>query len=234
MRATAAVTKELRCAKDAARVGHCRVLSDAISRASCEVDALVQEAGALRAAWSFDPRAYLNEGGFSAEVTAVASAAGIRIEEFGERLVAFPSVIRVCPDLAAVEIDGRRETGLRPANIVAAVGASRKRARQFRAEAFLEALEIAYLRLSPDPPDGRIVRLVEIWELFTLLPGSAREYSQAEFARDLNLLDESGVTMTRAGHRIAFAASSGTRGDASLTGIDRNGRPHLYWGVSFS
>jgi len=234
VRAAAALTKELRSARDAARVGHCRGLADAISRASSEVDSLVTEVETLRATWAFDARAYLNDGGFTAEVTAAASAAGIRIEPLGERLVAFPSVIRVCPDLVAVEIDGRRETGLRPANIVAALGVSRKRARQFRADAFLEALETAYLRLSPDPPDGRILRLADVWELLTLLPGRAREYSQAEFARDLNLLDESGVTVSRAGRRMTFAGSSGTRGDASLTGIDRNGRPHLYWGVSFS
>ena len=234
MRSAAALARELRSAKDAARVGHCRGLTDAISRASSGVDALVGKVQALRASWSFDPTAYLGEGHFSAEVKAAASSVGIRTELFGERLVAFPSVIRVRPELAAVEIDGRRETGLRAANIIAALGTSRKRVTRFRAEPFLEALESAYLRLSPERMEGRIVRLTDIWQLFTLLPGSASEYSPAEFGRDLNLLDESGLSITRAGRRLAFAASSGSRVDSTFTGIDRNGRPHLYWGVSFS
>ena len=170
-------------------------------------------------------------GSFAAEVTAAASSAGIRIEPSGERLVAFPSIIRVHPDQGAVEIDGRRETGIRPTNIVAALTSSQKRASRFSAETFLAAVESAYLRLAPGPADGRIVRLAQIWELFTLRPGSAGDYSLAEFD-DLNLLDESGLTVTRAGRRLIFAASSGGRDDSTLTGIDRNGRPHIYWGVA--
>ncbi len=234
MPAATALVKDLRAAKDAARVGHCRLVAEAIGRASSRVDGVLGEVRSLGQSWSFDVSTYLGEGSFTAEITAAAAAAGIGIEPRGERLVAFPTVIRVRPDLAAVEIDGRRETGLRPANIVAVLAACQKRASHFRAETFLEALETAYLRLMPGLADGRIIRLAEIWQLFTLLPGSAGEYSIVEFGRDLNLLDESGLTLTRAGRQIAFAASSGTRDNATVVGIDRNGRPHHYWGVSFS
>jgi hypothetical protein len=104
-----------------------------------------------------------------------------------------------------------------------------------RAAAFLDALETAYFHLTtmrPGPPP--IVRLVAIWDLLTLRPGSSSEYTKADFARDLTLLDESGVTMTTAGRLIRFSASSGTRTDGVLTAVGRDGRPHIYWGVSFS
>ena len=234
LRVAAAVTKDLRSARDAGRVGHCRGLTEAIGRACSDADSLAREVETLRASWTFDAASYLRLGSFAAEVTAAASSAGIRIEPSGERLVAFPSIMRVHPDQGAVEIDGRRETGIRPTNIVAALTSSRKRASRFSAETFLAALESAYLRLAPGPADGRIVRLAQIWELFTLRPGSAGDYSLAEFGRDLNLLDESGLTVTRAGRRLIFAASSGGRDDSTLTGIDRNGRIHIYWGVAFS
>lgn len=106
---------------------------------------------------------------------------------------------------------------------------------RFGAPAFLDAIESAYRCLTnANPGPARVVRLVDVWELLTLRPGSRSEYSKAEFGRDLNLLDESGVTVTSAGRVIRFLASSGTRTDSALTTIGRDGRPHVYWGVSFS
>jgi hypothetical protein len=143
--------------------------------------------------------------------------------------------VRVHPDLAAVDIDGRRDYGIRPSRIVSALVAARDKATRFRAPPFLDAIEAAYLHLTSRSA-GRtpVVRLVDIWELLTLRPGSGCEYSKAEFGRDLNLLDESGVTLTAAGRTIRFSASSGTRTDAALSTVGRDGRPHIYWGVSFS
>ena len=91
-----------------------------------------------------------------------------------------------------------------------ALRSARERASRFRAAAFLDALEAAYLCLSrPVPGPGRVVRLVDIWELLPLRPGTGNDYSKVEFGRDLSLLDESGVTVTRAGRTIRFSASSG-------------------------
>jgi hypothetical protein len=70
--------------------------------------------------------------------------------------------------------------------------------------------------------------------VITLLPGSAREYSRPEFARDLYLLDQSGVTTTKAGRTLRWHASSGTRGAGILTTVARSGQQQRYWGVSFS
>src|SRR5437879_1747459 len=58
---------------------------------------------------------------------------------------------------------------------------------------------------------GIAERLVDIYGLLTLLPGQTREYSRQEFARDIYLLDRSGLTVTRDEQVVSFPASTGTR-----------------------
>ena len=47
--------------------------------------------------------------------------------------------------------------------------------------------------------------------MFTGLPGSKSSYSLLDFARDLYNLEASEVTEVRAGARVSFPASTGTR-----------------------
>jgi hypothetical protein len=71
--------------------------------------------------------------------------------------------------------------------------------------------------------------------VLTLLPGQGREYTKQEFARDLYLLDQSGVPLTsRGGHRLRWSASTGTKGAGVLTTVARGGQQQRYWGISFS
>jgi hypothetical protein len=76
---------------------------------------------------------------------------------------------------------------------------------------------------------------LEIYRLLTLLPGQAKEYSRQEFARDVYLLDKSGVTKTKKNFVIRLPASTGTR---STTGtirvITREGKDKPYYGISFT
>jgi hypothetical protein len=229
------VNKRLREARDAARSGNCKALNGAIDSATSGTKDLIGVVDALRSEWSLDVTEYLSGGHFAAEVTAVASSAGIRVLSEGDRLISYPTVVRVRPELSSVEIDGHRHAGLRPSGIVAALQRARTRAGYFQASPFLEALEAAYLTSTMGgPPVGQVVRLVTLWDLFTLRPGSERDYSKAEFGRDLNLLDESGLTVTRACRTMAFAASSGPRIDGGITAVGRDGEMHIYWGVAFS
>jgi hypothetical protein len=74
-----------------------------------------------------------------------------------------------------------------------------------------------------------------VWSILTLLPGQAREYTKQEFARDLYLLDQSGVTSTpRSGRQLRWSASTGTKGSGVLTTVARSGQQQRYWGVSFT
>jgi hypothetical protein len=70
--------------------------------------------------------------------------------------------------------------------------------------------------------------------VLTLLPGQAKEYTRPEFARDLYLLDQSGIRQTKDGRMLRWHASSGTRSAGVLTTVARTGQQQRYWGVSFS
>ncbi|HMQ28142.1 MAG TPA: hypothetical protein PKA98_19290, partial [Acidimicrobiales bacterium] len=81
---------------------------------------------------------------------------------------------------------------------------------------------------------GATVKLADVYRVLTVLPGSARDYSKPEFARDLYLLDQSGVTTTRDGRVLSLPASALTRGSGVLTTVTRGGQEKVYAGISFA
>ncbi|MDE3076239.1 MAG: hypothetical protein KGJ86_12495, partial [Chloroflexota bacterium] len=98
---------------------------------------------------------------------------------------------------------------------------------RFKPGDFLEALRRAYLVVA-DQRSGRlasspVVPLLDLYSLLTMLPGQDREYSRQEFARDVYLLDQSGANTTKQLDRIAFHASTGTRGGRTLTVVTQSG-----------
>jgi len=156
--------------------------------------------------------------------------------EEDDRLLCYPSIIRVVPGDALVEIDRRRERRLRPSTLIGLLSAAQQRPPRFRAAQFLESLATGYehvvARLDKKP--DAVVRLVDIWAMLTLLPGQAKEYTRPEFARDLYLLDQSSERVTKAGRALRWHASSGTRTAGVLTTVARTGQQQRYWGVSFT
>ena len=98
-------------------------------------------------------------------------------------------------------------------------------------------LRSAYeLRVAADDKhDDAVVRLVDIWTVLTMMPGQRTQYSRQEFARDLYLLDQSGVTRSERNPRaLRWAASTGTKGAGVLTTVARNGQEQRYWGIYFT
>lgn len=70
--------------------------------------------------------------------------------------------------------------------------------------------------------------------MLTLLPGQGREYTRQEFARDLYLLDQSGVTEVK-GRTMRLPASTLTKKTTKvLSTVTKDGRQKLYSGISFS
>ena len=69
--------------------------------------------------------------------------------------------------------------------------------------------------------------------MLTVLPGQSAAYSQQEFARDIYLLDESGVDRTKDGLRMTLPASSGARTSSTLATVMRNGELKIYYGIAF-
>lgn len=141
-------------------------------------------------------------------------------------------------DLVAV-IDKTRDKHLRPTVLVEHLQRLQAQPVRFRSDAFLESLSQAYAVAGRDRTrkgrgEGSVISLAEIYELLTLLPGQSREYSRHEFARDLYLLDESGVRATRSGRAVHLHPARGTEPERRVFAtVAQDGRLLRYFGLSF-
>ena len=237
LKAAAAATRELRRARVGAKNGQVRDLRKALHAAHATASGLADEVRAVDAGFDFDENEYLASGAYTKELLAAAAAAGVAMYEEDERLLCYPSLLRVLPGDAVVDIDRVRERRLRPSVLVGLLAAGQERAPRFKPEAFLDSLRGGYeLVVARDGKTAEgVVRLVDVWAVLTMLPGQAREYTKQEFARDLYLLDQSGVTRTaRSSRQLRWSASTGTKGTGVLTTVARSGQQQRYWGVSFS
>jgi len=236
LRAAGGVATALRRLQRAAKSGALRELRSSIEGADRAMGVLRQQFANAKDGWSFDEEPYFSEGGYVQEVLDIARRRGISIFERDERLYCYPALVRVAPSERAVFIDKKREVRVRPSVLVAHLQDLQRRPPRFRPEAFLAALHQAYGKLTAPrgrgqlQVEGPVVPLSEIYELLTLLPGQAREYSRQEFARDIYLLDRSEVGTTRQGMQLRF--SPGGRG-SRITVVTEEGAERSYHGIYF-
>jgi hypothetical protein len=236
LKSAGSLTRELRKAKAAAASGQVRELRRALDAAVTQAAELLGAAQDSRASFDFDEAGYLASGGYAKELLAMAAEREVSMYEEDERLLCYPSIVRVIPADAVVEVDRRRERRLRPSVLLSLLAAVQQRPAKFRADQFLESLVSGYgyvIAEGGKKPDA-VVRLIDIWTVLTLLPGQGKEYTRPEFARDLYLLDQSGVRQTKQGRTLRLHASSGTRTVGVLTTVARTGQQQRYWGVSFT
>jgi hypothetical protein len=239
-KAATAALRSLKKFRAAAQVGNLRELQKAIEVAGQVLTDLAQQFAKAAAGWSFDEDAHLSNGAFIAEVLDAAAQAGVHIYERDDRLYCYPSLIRVLPNDRAVVIDKTRERRLRPSVLVRHLQQLQNKPVRFKSEAFLESLYDAYstavkTRGKERRETAAIVPLVEIYNMLTLLPGQAKEYSRQEFARDLYLLDQSGVTAVRNGALVSFHAARGNEATSKVIPIvTKDGQAKTYYGISFA
>jgi len=235
LKAAAAAAAQLKKVKKAAAAGTLRELERSLSSAEELARALVDAAGAAKSGWALDERTHLESGEYARELLEAAKAAGVGLYEQDDRLVGYPSVVRLLPGEAAIEIDRKRQRSIRPTVVAEGLRAAQQRPVRFRAEQFLEALLRGYRLAAAEQgkESGATVRLVDVYRVLTVLPGQAAAYSRQEFARDVYLLDESGVDVTREGFRLSLPAASGTRTSSALTTVTKSGELKLYYGVAF-
>ena len=239
-KAATAVLRTLKKYRAAAQTGNLRELSKLIETAGQAITELQQQLTQAKTAWDFDEDTYLSNGAFVAELLATAKQLDVSMYERDDRLYCYPALIRVLPNDRAVVIDKARERRLRPSVLVRHLQDLQNRPVRFKSEAFLESLYDAYTTAVKTREKERrgtsaVVPLVEIYNLLTMLPGQAKEYSRQEFARDLYLLDQSGVTAVRNGAAISFHAARGNEAPSKVIPIvTKNGQAKAYYGISFT
>ena len=235
VRSAGAALKEAKKAKAAAAAGQLRELRQALDASVRLADQTSDATRALKASWTFDEQAHFADGGYTKEVLAFAEEAGLQAFESDDRILSYPAIVRISPTDATVIIDKKKDRRVRPSVLVRTLKALQSRPPNFKAPAFLEALANAYdlaaARNGMRP--GVAIKLVDVYLVLTVLPGSSREYTKQEFARDLYLLDQSGETTTKDGRTLLLPASALTRGSGVLTTVTRTGQEKVYAGIAF-
>ncbi len=229
----ASIAKQLSKAARQGDIGAIRRLTDRLATAS---EATRQEVANARTSWPFDPDAeerYLRDD-YEAELVSAAQAGDLRIDRRDGALVSFPSIVRILPQGRALKVDRRKLTLLRPSAVVELLRANQTKKPAFPTERFLETLHRAYLLAVGTRGPGTVVPLTTVYDALTLMPGSSADYGTSDFARDLYLLDRSGVTRTRSGARVSLPASTGTKtGKGVYTFVSPDGQVLTYYGLRF-
>lgn len=235
VRALSSALKEAKRAKASAGTGQLRELRAALDGSARLAREAAGTARDARDAWVFDEQAYFASGAYAKEVLAVAAEEGVNAFESDDRILSYPVIVAVSGSDTTVSIDKKRDKRTRPSVLVRTLRALQSKPPKFKAESFLEALAVAYdLALAKKGArPGATVKLTDVYGVLTVLPGSSRDYSKQEFARDVYLLDQSGVTTTRGGRTLALPASALTRGSGVLTTVTRSGQAKVYAGITF-
>jgi hypothetical protein len=228
------VQRELKRARQAASSGQVRDLRRALTSAGQIADELRAAVATVRDSYHLDETSELASGAYAKELLAAAAEAGVAMFEEDDQLLCYPSIVRVLPGDQAIEIDRKRVRGLRPSAVVARLERAQRAGAKFKSTPFLASLAKAYdlVCAGQGKAPGSVVRLLDVYNVLTLLPGQTREYTKPEFARDLYLLDQSQHT-EHGGRRLRWAASSGTRQSGVLSTVAKSGQQQRYWGIAF-
>ena len=245
LEAATSLVKLARQLQKAAREGNIASIRRIQKRLDAELEAAGRAVTGAARSWSYadeEEERHL-EDGYRAELRRVASERGVQIHERDGRLIVHPSIVHVLSRERAVRVDRKKISSIRPSHLADLLRAAQSRKSRFRPERFLESLHDVYSELvredfshraKPNGP-GRVVPLDRIYRLLTSLPGSGRDYTRTDFARDLYMLETSGATTTRKGATVSFPASTGTRGVKGLfIFVGPDGRDVQYYGVRFA
>lgn len=236
LRAGTTLTRELKRARHAAAQGNVRDLRRALQAAVGLAEELSAQVSASNSDYDVDEGELLASGAYAKELLTAAAERGVSIFEEDERLLCYPSIVRILAGDLALEVDRRRVRNLRPSVVVDQLSRAQQAGPRFRPEPFLASLLSAYdlVVAKQGKSPGAVVRLLDVYGVLTLLPGQARDYTKPEFARDLYLLDQTGVTAVgSSGRRLRWAASSGTRQAGVLSTVAKSGQQQRYWGIAF-
>jgi len=235
--AASSVVKVAKQLQKAAADGDIAKLRKAADRLDAAMDLTRQEAANARSAWPYstdEEEAYLRDR-FEAELLETARTEGLRIDRHDERLISFPSVVRILPSERALRIDRTRVTAIRPTKLVALLKANRDKKPKFKSEQFLEVLLSTYRLVGGKDGMGRTIPLDSLHKAMTLVPGAAAEYDKNDFGRDVFLLDRSGLDRTKAGLSFSLPASTGTKGGTGIFSfVAPDGEVIKYYGIAFS
>jgi hypothetical protein len=236
LKALGGALKAAKRAKAAAGLGQIRELQQALESVAGLAGQAAGAADDLRSGWRFDVGEWFASGEYAKELLASAAEAGVTAFESDDRILCYPAIVQVSAADATVVVDKKKDRRIRPSVVVGHLAALQQQPPKFKPEAFIESLASAYDLVVglKGMRSGTAVKLVDVHRVLTLLPGAARDYTRQEFARDMYLLDQTGVLQTKDGRRMSLPASAMTRGSGVLTTVTRTGQTKVYAGLGFT
>ena len=238
LKAATTVASSIKKFRDAAKKGNLRDLRKTMDAAEQAITALRQQFSNAQVGWDFDEETYLSGRAFHSEILEAATQAGVKLfEQFG-MIYCYPYLIRIKPQERSILIDKIIERRLRPSILAKHLKELQNRPVRFKSQAFLECLFAAYSKIlvhHREEATGKVIKLLDIYQLLTLLPGQSKEYTTEEFARDIYLLDKSGVATTNNGYVLTLVppSTAGKTSRRSLSVITEEGQEKSYYGISF-
>lgn len=197
----------------------------------------VQEAAS---GWDFDVSEYLRSTeAWQGELAAVARrvAPDHRLIPDGNALASPPVMVRAEPARACLRLGKARWTRLRPSKVVEELDRLRKRGEGQSNQAFLEALWSATEFLNKrygEPGDAISARLRDVYDLFAMTPGWAKENPETVFAQAVYALHKSADRVTRGQKRCDFEGPTLHPPEKDVfTCIGADGRPIRFFVVKF-
>ena len=225
--------------KDAAKVGDLLKLRKLLEEGKSATLSLGCDFVKTQERLNFDEASYLAGKDFRQELLTTAQQMGVNLYEHDGYLFSYPVLLKILHKERAVSIDRIRESRLRPSVLVKRLKEVQNKPLRFKPQIFLEMLYTAYSIVVAGRGKhligkGMVIPLLELYQLLTLLPWQASEYTRQEFGRDVYLLDKIGTITTKNDHRANFHASTGVRDvSRTLTVIAQGGREKTYYGISF-
>jgi hypothetical protein len=236
-----AVAKRLQAtvaaAQKAAAGGDLRALRRSIEAAEDLVGDVAERVNQMSEGWPFseeDEVALFTSGAYTRELLDAADRIGLRLYEQEGVLASYPSLVRLVPPQAQVTIDRKRHPQVRPSRLAEHLRALQAKDPRLKEDRFMETLFSAYELVTAGR--GGTARLVDLHRALTLLPSAKADYGPQEFARDVYILDASGLQETRKGKRMRLqAGATGARDRRNLlVVVTREGVEKTYYGVEFA
>ena len=221
-------------AKRSAQTGSVRDLSTAVGELAILATSSKTVVEEVQALCEFDASNWIASGIYQDELMELASQEGLTMIESDGRILCYPTIIQLSASDTSVLLDKKRDRGIRPSYLVRKLKDIANRQVKFRPEPYIEALQFAYDLVVADKNrrPGTAVKLIEVYRVLTILP-SSRTYSKSEFARDIYLLDQSGITTARDGRELKLPASALTRSSGTMETVAKGGQVKLYAGIAF-
>jgi len=225
--------------KDAAKVGDLVKLRKLLDEGKAATLELGCDFLKTQERLNFDEASYLAGEDFRQELLTTAQHMGVNLYEHDGYLFSYPVLLKILHKERVVSIDRMRENRIRPSVLVKRLKEVQNKPLRFKPQTFLEMLYTAYSLVVAGRGKhligkGTVIPLIELYQLLTILPWQANEYTRQEFGRDVYLLDKSGTITTKNSHRANFHASTGVRDvSKTLTVIAQGGREKTYYGISF-